>query len=179
VRDEVNEPLGLPTMRAPSADVRPGVAWSALSATAALAIAVSALVFARREPPPRAEPIAAAVAPAALTAVPPVAVAKAAPAPARPAEAPPQPSSVSDGTKPAMLPPDSFAQIEAASGVKVARRGVAEAPRPLIINVAEALAAANHDSARGSVSPTAPEVVAPVRPRAPPEDQFPVGDPPR
>ena len=121
MRDEVNEPLGLAIGGVPGGESGRGL-WRALAAAAVLAAAIGFLANARREAGLTREPIAAAK----------VEIASAAPAPAPPAEA------AADAGPPGIASAD---QVEAASGVKVTRSGGAEAPRGVIIDVAQAFGA--------------------------------------
>ena len=124
LRDEVYEPLGLapiPTARPAGGRLRE---TGVVVGVAVLAFVVGVVAPARRETPPRGEPVAAAAPEAAARRTEP-------PAPsAQVAEAPPLPPIASAG------------QVEAASGVKVTRKGDAGPPAGLIIDVQQALALA-------------------------------------
>jgi len=135
MRDEVNEPLGFPLRPiAHPAERRSRGAVLPL-AVAGLALAVSGLSLAFRVAPLVREPVGVASAAAALPAQTPAPVAQ---SPAKPA-APPQ----TDPANPPSAPPVALADpVDAASGVKVARKAVIGAAAPLIIDVQRALAEA-------------------------------------
>jgi hypothetical protein len=133
LRDEVNEPLGL----LPGPDPRAGatMGWTILSIAAPVlvAVAMAAFTFGRQDAQPRGQSFTA----------------RTEAAPTAPVRAEPPPSPASASADNAALPPVATAdQVEAASGVKVTRQGGATAPAPLIIDVQQALAAANAKAAK-------------------------------
>ena len=126
IRDEVNEPLGLVLGPiAPAAyPARQGRFAVFATIPIVLAVAIGAFAFGRYGTNMRGEPVATATDPR--------------PAPVR-AEPAPSPAPKADGM---VEPPSASAdRAEAASGVNVARRGAADPPTPLIIDVQAALAA--------------------------------------
>lgn len=125
LRDEVNEPLGL----LPGPDQRPaaGATWKMLPlvAPALVAVAMAAFTLGRHDAASHAGSLAARTE---------------TPGPAHSEPTPSQEPVVVD--KPVPPPIATADQVEAASGVKVARPGGAAAPIPLIIDVQQTLAAA-------------------------------------
>ncbi len=135
MRDEVNEPLGFPLRPIAHPAERRSRGAVLPVATAGLALAVSGLSLALRVAPMIRAPVAVASAVAASPAQTPAA--PVAQPPAKPA-APPQ---TDPAANPPLEPPIALADpVDAASGVKVARKAVIGAP--LIIDVQQALAEA-------------------------------------
>ncbi len=132
MRDEVNEPLGFPLRPTAHPAERRSRAAVLPLAVAGLALAVSGLSLAFRVAPMVREPVVVGSAAAALPAPAPVAQ-----SPAKPA-APPQ----TVANPPLESPVASADPVDAASGVKVARKAVISAAAPLIIDVQQALAEA-------------------------------------
>jgi hypothetical protein len=125
MRDEVNEPLGLALGPAPAAHpAREGRFVVFATIPIVLAVAIGAFAFGRHGAIVPGELVAATTVPR--------------PAPVR-AEPAPSPSPKTDDT---VQPPSTSAnRAEAASGANVSRRGAADPPTPLIIDVQAALAA--------------------------------------
>jgi len=133
IRDEVNEPLGLVLGPiAPAAyPARQGRFAVLATIPIVLAVAIGAFAFGRYGTNMRGEPVATATDPR--------------PAPVRAEPAPPSPKADN-----MVQPPSASAdRAEAASGVNVARRGAADPPTPLIIDVQAALAAQKATAADG------------------------------
>src|SRR5271166_219731 len=136
MRDEVNEPLGFPLRPIAHPAERRSRGAVLPVAAAGLALAVSGLSLALRVAPMIRAPVAVASAVAASPAQTPAPVAQ---PPAKPAT-PPQ---TDPAANPPLEPPIALADpVDAASGVKVARKAVIGAAAPLIIDVQQALAEA-------------------------------------
>ena len=136
--DELNEPLGLVSGGAsalPLGRRRPTIGTA--TGVAILAIAVGLVMLPRRDFPVAGEPFA-------------VAKVEVLPAP-RKLDAPDVTASVRQTASP---PADAAAQMEATSGVKVMRGSGGGPPKPLIIDVAQAL---------GAKPPAAPDSHLPER----------------
>lgn len=136
MRDEVNEPLGFPLRPIAHPAERRSRGAVLPVAAAGLALAVSGLSLALRVAPMIRAPVAVASAVAASPAQTPAPVAQPPAKPAAPAQTDPA------ANPPLERPIASADPVEAASGVKVARKAVIGAAAPLIIDVQQALAEA-------------------------------------